>query len=533
MNPTNLELPVKLAEKLKLLCDDSSDNHEFIALSEALGGAIEFCNDQNIGKPLVISLIGGTGTGKSLIFSKLCGQESASPSSDSVRGFTRKLYVAAGENDRPFLRLEPDSVILPGIIENIVLIDTPDLDTIHRENAALTQRIIQDSDILVYVTSPDKRSNFDIHQTILQWASRKRWFFAMNKIDTCDDTDIDRLKKDFSKKIASLGFTYQEKHCFLFSARDQDSFAFRKFKDGIFSKRNQTQNRLIREAAGLRQILHATRENSAYKNLKQLYLQVNSQTEILKERLMQIPAQVLASETIEHLSDQIRTSQVYRQLLLRRTGFIFPYIWANSRLSPSGSAIEISGRISEAITAAKTFQDCRNDEARILQDLGLEKNAIALQQPDIELQLTQRIKTNLSDSANEVSNSGQIGLYLFLANLLPLIILLQALYRAFSHWLAGIWLPSDFFVHAAIIITGATLPGYLLVSKGIQRISSARTIGELNIVLTPERIMLSQQKLETLIKETEGLKSHCEKKLRLCESQIDHENGAILSAPEK
>src|SRR5690606_8746862 len=45
--------------------------------------------------PLVrVLLLGGTGVGKSMLFSALVGREGASPSSDDVRLFTRQPHVA-------------------------------------------------------------------------------------------------------------------------------------------------------------------------------------------------------------------------------------------------------------------------------------------------------------------------------------------------------------------------------------------------------------------------------------------------------
>lgn len=529
MKPTNLDIPLKIAEKIKRPSDIFADNQDFIGAIQALHQATEFCEDQNIGRPLVISLVGGTGTGKSLIFSQLCGDKDASPSSDSVRGFTRKLHLAAAESDRPFLRLPEDSVILPGIVEGVVLIDTPDLDTIHRENAALTQQIIENSDILVFVTSPDKRSNFDIHETILGWASRKRWLFVMNKTDTAPDTDIDSLKRDFSKKIEELGFDFQEKHCFLFSAREADSFAFTRFKDAIFSRRSLAQNRLIREAAGLRQLLFATRDNPCFSRIRHLQQKVAEQRQVLEERLAGVPGQILANETIEQLTDQIRTCEVYRQLLMRRTGFMFPYIWVLSRINPSGSIIEVSSRISDAVCENKNFKDCRQDEERFFADLAL--NPEDSQDIDLghETALAQKVKTNIIDAAHEISGKGFLGFYIFIANLLPAMVLLQALYRAFSHWLTGVWLPSDFFIHGAIIVAGSTLPGYLLVSKGIKRISSSQSIADLKIVLHSERLSRVQRQLENFLKEVDSLIGQCQLQLKSCENQIDRENGATVA----
>lgn len=533
MKNSNLETTIKLCESLRKKTDTFIESPAFIDLYEGLTQAIEFAKNQSIGKPLVISLIGGTGTGKSFIFSKICQQEDASPSSDSIRGFTQKFYVAAAENDRPFLNFSDDKFFLPGIIEGAVLIDTPDLDSIHRQNAALTQRMINDSDLLIYVTTPDKRSNFDIHETILKWASRKRWFFVMNKIDTCADTNLETLKKDFSAKIASLGFKPSERQIFLFSAREDNSFEFSRFKDAVFSTRSLQQNRLIREAASIRQILHALKENPALTRIRELFLKLENQIEILKERLENVPEEVLNSKSVDELADQVRIVEIYQHLIQSRTFFLFPWLWASSKLSPVVSINEISSRIAFDIKETSKFNDCRRDEERMLSDLQLPAKFVAEDNIPYEIELSKQIRRHLTDSAGDISNSRLIAFYLFLGNLLPMLISFQALYRIFSQWLAGIWLPSDFFLHAAIIIAGSTIPGYLLVSKGIKRIAGKRNLSDLNVAMSTQNLEAVKKSLEDYLKEAQKLSFHCETRLRQCESALDPENGATLLSVEE
>jgi GTPase SAR1 family protein len=533
MKNKNLDSILKLCEIVREKSAPFAENLNFLDFQQSLTQAIEYTKDQGIGRPLVISLIGGTGTGKSLIFSKICQKEDASPSSDAIRGFTQKLHVAACESDRPFLSFKDETVFVPGIMEGVVLIDTPDLDSIHRQNALLTQRIIQDSDFLVYVTTPDKRSNFDIQQTILNWASRKRWFFVMNKTDTFGENDLSSLKKDFLEKITTLGFKTNDKHVFLFSARDENSFEFSRFKDAIFSKRSLQQNCLIRETASIRQILHVMHENDSFKNIRNLYLKLQNQIDLLKDRLANIPGEVLKSRSVDELADQVRNQQVYQHLIQGRTFFLFPWFWAFSKLNPVVSINEISSRIAFGIKETGNFNDCRKDEERILIDLDLPAKHSRQENVAYEIELSQQIRKNLADSAGEISNNRLIAFYLFLGNLLPMIIALQALFRIFSQWLAGMWLPSDFFLHAAMIIAGSTLPGYLLVSKGIKRIASTRSLADLSIAINTENLESIKISLEDFLKDSQKLMLECEKRLKICESSLEAENGAIVSSIEE
>ena len=80
-------------------------------------------------------------------------------------------------------------------------------------------------------------------------------------------------------------------------------------------------------------------------------------------------------------------------------------------------------------------------------------------------------------------------------------ILFQALYRAVANWLTGTWLPSDFFIHAIFLVAAATLPGYLLIAKAVNRTTAAFKIAApLN---EPQLINLDTniEKIEDLLQE--------------------------------
>jgi hypothetical protein len=274
-------------------------------------------------------------------------------------------------------------------------------------------------------------------------------------------------------------------------------------------------------------------ENDSFKNIRNLYLKLQNQIDLLKDRLANIPGEVLKSRSVDELADQVRNQQVYQHLIQGRTFFLFPWFWAFSKLNPVVSINEISSRIAFGIKETGNFNDCRKDEERILIDLDLPAKHSRQENVAYEIELSQQIRKNLADSAGEISNNRLIAFYLFLGNLLPMIIALQALFRIFSQWLAGMWLPSDFFLHAAMIIAGSTLPGYLLVSKGIKRIASTRSLADLSIAINTENLESIKISLEDFLKDSQKLMLECEKRLKICESSLEAENGAIVSSIEE
>jgi hypothetical protein len=100
--------------------------------------------------------------------------------------------------------LEPHYVDAPW--EGIELIDSPDIDGALREHRTLTQQLIDQCDVVVYVTSPDKRANFDVHEEVRLWASRKRWVFVLNKVDQ-EEPRLRAIRADFEARLRDLGFT--------------------------------------------------------------------------------------------------------------------------------------------------------------------------------------------------------------------------------------------------------------------------------------------------------------------------------------
>lgn len=522
MNSEKLENLIKKANSLIAACESFPDNKLFFEMKTRLGNAIDFCRNKNFAQPLVVSLIGGTGTGKSFIFSKLFGQQSISPSSDSVRGYTKSLFVSASENDRPFLEFDENTNFLPGILEGAVLVDSPDIDSIQEENLSLTKKLIEMSDLLIYVTTPDKRSNFDINQTLLDWASRKRWLFVMNKIDTAQDTSQETLKKDFCSKIEDLGFKNPETNTFLFSAREENSFEFNRFKNLIFSNRNFTQNSLIKEAACLRSFQFALSESPTLSKISQALQQTLDLSSKLDLRLKEAQKNVLKENELDKLADVARSSEVFHQIANRRTLFMFPYIMIANYMKSGVSAGDLAYSFTRRLKESISYNSCIKDEIRVIEDLSLRVAQTRVPTTQLnEAFPVQELRNNITESARMVANSKTITLYLFLANMLPFFILSQALFRAFSSWITGVWLPSDFFLHATMLVAGSTIPGYLLFSKGATRLSEKLDLSAFSTSLQSEKLNLAKQELSTYLQQSSEFGEQLGVAIKLTEKEID------------
>lgn len=473
MEPFKIQLLIDRAKEIRNKAEALKRNDNFARLQHNLDVACEFSGREDLKKPLIIAIAGGTGVGKSYIFSKLCGVDGLSPSSASVRGFTRKLHISASQEDRCFLPFsEGDAHFVDISLPGIVLIDTPDLDTIHADNARIAKETVATADIIVCVTTPDKRSDFAVNQNVVEWAARKRWFFAMNKVDTAD-VAADDLRRDFTTRLKALGFENCAHATFVFSAVDANCSEFNSFRESIVSARSLQSNRLLKQEACLRQLIHAFSHDHITDRLLKLTLELKNSSDILKSRLSEAENSIATSESIYNAARQAFLAWAYLAVSKRRNFFLFPYLLVNRWLTDGKDASFLETEVELAYRNNSALKDCFIDERRSIEDKSLAlPNAEADPEPfDYFQDAGADIGHQIRVAAESAANSRLFSFYIALANLLPLVVLLQVLYRAISSWANAIWLPTDFFVHALFMILAATIPGYLLVIKGLNRLS--------------------------------------------------------------
>ncbi len=203
-------------------------------------------------QPLRITLLGGTGVGKSKLFSTLLGKPDASPSSDAIRCFTTEPVVAVTPEDRALVKI-PENFrprYVAGVTPGVVLIDTPDVDGMLRENRDVARAMIEDSDLVLYVTDVDKRANFDILQEARDWGERKRWLFVLNKLDRAEK-DREAICADFDRILRQAGFEPNDQVRFLISAEQPDRFDFPRLQQVLTRRPHQGFQRLLRTDAFL------------------------------------------------------------------------------------------------------------------------------------------------------------------------------------------------------------------------------------------------------------------------------------------
>ena len=231
---TEARLPFLLSSKLDHLQSVASrlTLREAVQMSMRLEDARRrLAHLETVPPVLRVLIFGGTGVGKSALFSALVGQGGASPSSDDVRLYTKRPYAAIARDQRALSCVPPElnAEYIDAPWQGVELIDAPDIDGALQEHRALTHRLVEQSDVIIFVTMPDKRANFDIQEEVRAWGSRKRWAFVMNKMDL-EEPRIAAIRDDFDARLRDLGFTPDATTRFLVSTKQPARFDFGKLR---------------------------------------------------------------------------------------------------------------------------------------------------------------------------------------------------------------------------------------------------------------------------------------------------------------
>ena len=214
---------------------------------------------QAMPQPMLVAIVGGSGVGKSQLFNTLIEREEASPVSADRRCFTDRPIVAANPADRPRInwldQLGARYIDVPTMNE-LVLIDTPDLNGDVPGHAQIARQVIEQSDLVLFVTIPDERADYDLLHELDQAKHRQRWLFVMNKIDR-EPARLGEIQRDFDRRLKQLGLAADEKVRFTVSATDARQYDLPRLRDQLFRTRPAREVKLSRLELTLGHAQHA------------------------------------------------------------------------------------------------------------------------------------------------------------------------------------------------------------------------------------------------------------------------------------
>ena len=108
--------------------------------------------DQRLGDVLVVALVGGSGVGKSTLINAIAGDELAEASAFRPCTSIPTVYQPPGVQ----LGFENWNVVTGSALEHVVIIDTPDSDTVVKEHRARVQEALLRTDLVLICGSAEK-----------------------------------------------------------------------------------------------------------------------------------------------------------------------------------------------------------------------------------------------------------------------------------------------------------------------------------------------------------------------------------------
>lgn len=209
-------------------------------------------------RPVLAVLLGGTGAGKSMLFSSLLEAPGASPSSDAIRCHTRTPFLAVHPEDEAVLgELSGwNANRVRGPVRGVVLVDTPDVDGIIKEHHEATRALLERADLVVFVTDADRRANRELLEELARWAPRHRWFFVLNKADQHRGR-VSEIVADWDNRLREAGFDPDDRSRFAVSSVEKEDPGLTRLRSALLRERDGKQVMLSRQGVFLHMTSHA------------------------------------------------------------------------------------------------------------------------------------------------------------------------------------------------------------------------------------------------------------------------------------
>ncbi len=547
--------------------------------SVRLEKALDSYHESDMTKPLVVSLFGGTGVGKSTLFNSLTGIPEASPTSDGVRTFTKRPYIAFGRNLKQwkevFSEIDSVSVDIPEDWGTI-FIDTPDIDGIIGENVEVARTIVSLSDIVVYVASPEKYVNRDIVEKLRSWSRRKHWFFVMNRFD--EVVEKEEMKKSFIRNLRKIGFMVGENTTF-FTAAQTGSFDLPKLKESVLSERPLGDVKLFREEQFLLGVEYALSGEEVTEPIKQVCRSLHSAMDRIDSEVREIYRKNLERDDVRRLLSYVIRDRIWRNMEGRAGFFMAAVFLIRRRFHAIGAAFHMGRMLLGSLTIPRLLMMMGHTimavatgaipVGRILERFDPrtgreieawkgesedevkrhhiflepvpdktepeEKESKLLSIAGISRKSTENVFDDIAfpiESAVEQAAAAfvekRIGLvHRFFCNLLPFVVFVHTVFRLISSWIAGSYLPAGFYAEAVILLFISLVPGYLLLRAAVGR-------GGLSFDVEPVVSMISEgyavepirramEKIEKLLNRIENVRAAAGERRKLLRSELKRE----------
>ena len=165
----------------------------------------------------VVSLVGGTGSGKSELFNTIAELQFSQVG--DLRPTTTQASACVWNADAtqvldvlgvdPRRRIRHDSILTAGDneLDSLVLLDLPDHDSVAFEHSAIVDRLLPNSDVVIWVLDPQKYADHLIHDSYLARMRERKdhMIVVLNQIDLVPESGRQLLLDDVRRLLDEDG----------------------------------------------------------------------------------------------------------------------------------------------------------------------------------------------------------------------------------------------------------------------------------------------------------------------------------------